>query len=399
MNNCIKALRICHIDVNKILLDFDGKKRKIIPLFYGQTDLIFQTPFMIIDSSANETSNVHCITTLLKGDSKSKMQAFYKFIDELENVVMDQLEDHNNTLPDPINMTFRSFIRGSEEMDIGEHIKWPIIVDGDNIFVDEEGSSLNHASISSGDKAKLIVKISGLWIMNDACGLMININKVMIKKFEEQTSTNQYSFEESSSDDADNNSIISVLETDQQKTSQRKVLNSKSAQASAQASATGNASMFKSINPKKTASISPHNKNAQKDSTTVDGENIFYKETSFDRRSVANKMTAHNQAHSQAHINAQAQLQFSDKKSKSQLQPNLVDRAQSNSIKQNMLNGSNMNKRVAQEKSRSRRVAERVTEKLAKYSEDSQEQLEEEELALALDISGSGSSLSELDDY
>ncbi len=108
----IKALRISDINISEITV---GSKKigKIVPIFYKNKPLIFQTPFIEVIGGLKKTSfdNISQIDTLFKGDNKNKIDAWYQFIENLENHITNQVINVGTNWFTSNNVTIKSLIK------------------------------------------------------------------------------------------------------------------------------------------------------------------------------------------------------------------------------------------------------------------------------------------------
>lgn len=211
----IKALRISNINVDEVVLG-TKKTTKTIPIRYQNKPFVFQTPFMEVLGGLGKTRypNLYQLDTLFKGDTRSKIDQMFHFIENLEDRVVKLLSSNGNLWFQHQEIVIKTLIRELDASKENYFIKWPIGLK-DNIFVGEDKKPFDPSELKSGDCVKLIVGISDLWMGGNQCGLAVNVQKILVKKFEEKISS-EYIFDDSDNEDNDSeNNIISLLATEQ----------------------------------------------------------------------------------------------------------------------------------------------------------------------------------------
>lgn len=213
----IKAIKFSKININDIIVD-KKKLNKIVPIKYKNKSLICQTPFMEVRNELRKTihENIYILDTLFKGDTKKRITAWYEFIENLENHIIEQVETVGLQWFTQKNVMIKSLIK-QDEIDKNIYfIKWPINLQN-NMFVDENKNTIDPFSIKNKDLVKFIIEISNLWVDDTKFGLAIIIQKVLVKRYTEKIES-EYIFDDSESDNEcidDENNIISLLATEQ----------------------------------------------------------------------------------------------------------------------------------------------------------------------------------------
>lgn len=210
----IKALRISNIKITDITIDSKLSNNRV-PVYYEKSkSLICQTPWMEVRGELRKTShpNIYQLDTLFKGDRKEKVDAWYQFIENLENHISQQVEVHGLKWFTEKNVTIKTLIR---EEETGLHfIKWPLNL-VHNIFIDVNKNSYDYKSIKEKDLVKFIVEVSNLWIHGNQFGLAVVVQKIMVKPVSTEIET-EYIFDDSDHSFSDEESnLISLLATEQ----------------------------------------------------------------------------------------------------------------------------------------------------------------------------------------
>lgn len=213
----IKAIKISKININDIVVD-KKKVNKIVPIKYKNKSLICQTPFMEVKGELRKTihENIYILDTLFKGDTKKRITAWYEFIENLENHIIEQVETIGLQWFTQKNVMIKSLIKQDENDKNMYFIKWPINLQN-NMFIDENKKPIDPFSIKNKDLVKFIIEISNLWVDDTQFGLAIIIQKVLVKRYTEKIES-EYIFDDSESDNEDTddeNNIISLLATEQ----------------------------------------------------------------------------------------------------------------------------------------------------------------------------------------
>uniref|UniRef100_A0A6C0CB02 Uncharacterized protein n=1 Tax=viral metagenome TaxID=1070528 RepID=A0A6C0CB02_9ZZZZ len=200
----IKALKISDVDQKKIKL-LVTKKNKKVPIVYDQEPFVFQTPFLEMTTDKIRPTaypGIHQLDTLFSGNSKSKVDTFYQFIEAIESNICAQVGKSCVKWFGQKEITFKSLIRESDLNKNMFYIKWPVELDKD-MLVSEDGDIFNPKNLKEKDFVKFIVEIPNIWIDGERLGLACIVKKVMVKQHKEKI-TNEYVFDsssESSSDD------------------------------------------------------------------------------------------------------------------------------------------------------------------------------------------------------
>lgn len=219
----IKALKFTSIKIDDIILS-SKKNNKKVQIKYGNDILVFQTPFMEVKKEPRTTlyPDIVKIDTFFKGESKSKIQKWFHFIENLENHIVQQVEQYGSTWFTQKNVIIKSLIRELEPHKIENDdidtsmffIEWPVDIKGAN-FIDEHKKPFDFSNLKEGDLVKFIIEISNLWIDKNQFGLIFIIKKVMVKSHKEKIKK-VYDFDEDSDSGAeDDENIISLFATEQ----------------------------------------------------------------------------------------------------------------------------------------------------------------------------------------
>lgn len=225
----IKAQRISNIIVTDINL---GKlsKKKIVPLTYNDNLLVFQTPFLEAISAFEKTEypNIYLVELKFKGDTKDKINEFFKFLEKVEDRIEDLVKDPSRNLFTKNNATFKSVIREQPNTS-SYYMKFLIKYESVDDIVDLNGHSLKITDLKIGDKVRLILELSNLWIDKEQFGLSAVIKKSMIKPHVEKTKT-EYVFDQDSEvnmddfeleNNDDDDTMISLIATDKKPKSKK----------------------------------------------------------------------------------------------------------------------------------------------------------------------------------
>ncbi|QGR53835.1 hypothetical protein [Moumouvirus maliensis] len=216
----VKALKISKVDINKITI---GSKLvdKRVPVYYGghTSALVYQTPFLEVKEKLrriNENVKLYNVDTWFKGDSNNRIAGFYQFIDNFEdhisNLVEKQVVNSNNKwFNNQQNINIKSLIRLLESDNNVSYIKWTLDLTN-NIFVDENKNEFNPEDLDESYVIKLIIEVSDLWIHENQFGPAAVVRKILVKKLE---SSSEYEFDDTDSDNSDNEELISALATEQ----------------------------------------------------------------------------------------------------------------------------------------------------------------------------------------
>lgn len=216
----IKASKISDIDVDKINIGLK-KINKRVPITLNDTSLVFQTPFLEVTGSIEKTTvqNIFQLITLFKGESKHRVGRFRKFIETLETHISRQITQNGSKWFTQEDVIIKSLIREPDNQKT-EFVKW-VFEMKPNMFIDEQKKPIIPDDLKNGDQIKLIVELSDLWINENQCGFVINVQKILVKPHIEKMES-EYVFNdtdtdgENSFDENENDSnIVSLLATEQ----------------------------------------------------------------------------------------------------------------------------------------------------------------------------------------
>lgn len=219
MKQVIKAYRISDINIDEVMVG-PKKNNKKVPISMHNKPLVFQTPFLEITGPLRGTHmpNIFQLDTLFKGDNRQKIDQWYNFIQLLEDHVTVQAVNNGNDWFTDYDVSFKPIIREFES-DKGQYIKWVIDLRSSQI-IDENRNPFDENTLKSKDLIKLIVEISDLWINESQCGLVVAVQKIMVKPYHDKI-ISEYVFNDSESDaeasieDEKQNNLISLLATEQ----------------------------------------------------------------------------------------------------------------------------------------------------------------------------------------
>jgi hypothetical protein len=222
--NRITDIRLSDIKLgNKKLVKLKDSKEAIVPIIYNGKTLVCQTPFLEVWGPPKKTSypNIVQLDTRFSGDSKIKIQKFYQFLEDIETHISNLVSTYGSKWFNNKNIIIRSFIRESDEKDVF-YLRWPIEIQP-NILVDEQKKPLDCASIIEHDQIRFIFEIPSIWIDENHFGLVIFVQKMMLRRKQEIV-RNDYVFADSESENEDNDqkNIINFLTTEYQYKSQDK---------------------------------------------------------------------------------------------------------------------------------------------------------------------------------
>jgi hypothetical protein len=213
----IKALKISNINVEDIKVG-PKKTNKKIPISLADKPLVFQTPFFEISNIPAKTDypNIFQLDTLFKGDSKRKIESWFKFVDTLENYISNQVTNNGSKWFTQKQVQIKSLIREPEKNVF--FMRWLVDLKVCT-FVDEKSKQFDPSKLKHNDLIKLIVEIPELWIDNSACRLAVIVQKILVKTPTEKI-YNEYVFDDSDTDNSDSENddrqnIISLLATEQ----------------------------------------------------------------------------------------------------------------------------------------------------------------------------------------
>lgn len=212
----IRALRISDINIQDVVVGPKKRGSKTV-LKYNNKPLIFQIPFLEVRGGLRETVHpgLYQLDTMFKGDSKTKIQQFVDFIENIENEIVEQVSNVGTEWFESDTINIKSLIRETENNDL--FIRWTIHVK-QGIFIDENRNDIDPHSIKPHDRVKLIVEIAGLWISTNTFGIIIIVQKALVKQYVPKIQSD-YMFEDSPDSDVESednkDNIISLLATEQ----------------------------------------------------------------------------------------------------------------------------------------------------------------------------------------
>jgi hypothetical protein len=227
--NVVKALKISDIVVEDIILETSNKKKttKVPITYHDGGSIAFQTPFLEISADKlRKTSfpHIYQIDTLFKGDSKSKINQFYQFIESLESHIINQVAKNGSKWFDQKKIILKSLIRESDLNKGMYYIKWPIELK-EKMFIDENNNVFNPKNFKEKDSIRFIVELSNLWIDANQFGLACIVQKIMVRPFQEKI-LSEYEFAHSDSTNSEDeehaDNIISLLATEMVNSSKSK---------------------------------------------------------------------------------------------------------------------------------------------------------------------------------
>lgn len=212
----IKASRISDVNIDDISLSHI-KQNKIVPILYQQKKpLIFQTPFLEIQDAVSTTKQLgtNQFITTFSGDTKRRINNFFQFIESIETHIENHVKKNGGGWFAQKEISMTSLIR---ENGGPLYIKWPF--DINTSFIDEKKQPCDFESIKKKDRVKIIVELSALWIDKNQFGLAFDVQKVLVKPFQEKI-LSEYIFDEDESDsglgdEEQSNKIISIFATEQ----------------------------------------------------------------------------------------------------------------------------------------------------------------------------------------
>lgn len=216
----IKALKISKINLNSIKIA-TKKVNKKVSILYNNKVLYFQTPFLNVSGELKKTplSTIYQLDTLIT-DKNIKSKQLYEFIDILENNIMDQIINIGSKWFTGDNASIKSLIRDFDPKNNIFFIKWLIDLKN-NIFINELKQPFDPNLLKTGDQIKLIIEIPSLWINENQCGLAPIIHKILVKS--QTPPTLEYIFDESESDNTEDNEIINLLATEQKQKQKKQI--------------------------------------------------------------------------------------------------------------------------------------------------------------------------------
>lgn len=220
----VRASKISEILPTDVIFG-PNKVNKTVPVTYQSKPIVLQSPFMRISGKPTKTRypDIYQIDTLFDGDSKSKLDEFFGFFDMLESKLSDQVSNHIEWFSAK-EITIKSFIRENEE-NKNFYIRWAIDYKID--FIDVEKNAFDPLDLSENDNIRLIFSISDMWINGNQCGLMVVVQKVMVKPYVETVET-EYHFNSDSdigTDGESEDNLISIMATEQKPNRTNKKLN------------------------------------------------------------------------------------------------------------------------------------------------------------------------------
>lgn len=191
----MKATRISNIKINDIEIGTKKVNRKVTIQLYNK-HISIQTPFLEVCTPLQKTSvaNLGQLDTLFKGESDKKINQWSQFIEDLEKKIFEHSKVHGINWFTHNDIKMKSLIR---EQEAHVYIKWPISLEP-NVFVDEKKQSFAPSNIRIRDLVKIIF-VPELCVDKDQFGLIVNVQKIMVKPFVDKVQC-EYVFDESESD-------------------------------------------------------------------------------------------------------------------------------------------------------------------------------------------------------
>ena len=216
----IKALRIRNINPADIVIA-DTKTNNTVAIKYKGKALVIETPFLIVNSELKKTlfPDICQLDTLFSGESRSSVNRWYKFIEDVETRISEQVSSKGASWFTHNNVINKSLIRDLNGNPNDNFIKWAINMNKCS-FVNVNKNPYDVSNLRIDDLIKLIVEFREIWINGTSYGLAVNVRKVMVKPHVDKI-INDYDFNQSDSEssiDGDGESvqdIISVLSTEQ----------------------------------------------------------------------------------------------------------------------------------------------------------------------------------------
>jgi len=202
---------ISYAKVNTIEVKIGSlQKNQSVPVIYNKDSLRFHTPFLKPSTEGllkTDFPNIRQINTLFDSTNDD---AFYNFIEELENRISNEVGKNAKGWFTEKNVGLRSLGKKIDQQGDSEkeniYIGWPI-----NMlqceFVDENNDTYE------GDfddiLVKILVEIPNIWINPNLFGLTVIIKKIMVRNINAKPSNIKYEF--GSDSDPEELSIKSFL--------------------------------------------------------------------------------------------------------------------------------------------------------------------------------------------
>ena len=155
------------------------QKNKIIPLIYNNDELVFKTPYFKMPNDGFQKTKFPDISQLsIEFENKTKINKFLKFIDELEEHISKLIIDNGSKWFTQKNIILRSFIKNFNDNKTG--IMLPVN-NNECLIHDTDDNSMYYDDIDKTDLIKFIIKVPHLWINNNQFGLVVIIDKILVK--------------------------------------------------------------------------------------------------------------------------------------------------------------------------------------------------------------------------
>ncbi len=224
--NIVQALKISNINMKDIIVSNTIKNKRVSITYKGKS-LVCQTPFLEIQDDVTETvhKDIGQFFTIFSGDTKHRINEFYQFIENIESCIIDQLTKNGNKLFTQKDVILKTLIRESDNTNF---IKWPFDVNS-TVFIDESKKHFDFENIKPKDAVKIIIEIPNLWIDKNQFGLIVIVQKIMVRQYQEKI-LSEYIFDDDDSEresepelDDQSNKIISLLATEQKSKKKSKV--------------------------------------------------------------------------------------------------------------------------------------------------------------------------------
>lgn len=213
MSKQVRASRISEININE--LQIKNKKGNKAPILYKKEPIIIETPYLEVSIGVRDSDfpEIYLLDTLLKGDTREKINSWFQFIEKLEDHVVTQVLNNGSNWFTEKNVNVKSLIRDPKPGSSIYSIKWPL--DSKLVkYIDRNKNPYDYRLLKSGDRIKLIVKIPSLWIDQNQCGLAVIVQKILVRPQGEE-SQRDYSFNESDDSFENEENIVSILASEQ----------------------------------------------------------------------------------------------------------------------------------------------------------------------------------------
>jgi hypothetical protein len=200
-------------DIEMKYVTFGDRSGQVIPLFYKGKNLVFQTPYLHVLSTMEKTSykNVSEMTTLFSGDSTNKLEQWFKFIDDMEKQIVDNIKKNGHKWFSGGNVTLKSLAKTLNGDQKSFYTRWPVDTTK-NIAVGPDRRPFNTNTMRQGDYVKMIVECPNYWIRGNEIGITVVVKKIMVRP---TPSDDEYDFDDNQTEglpiDSKNDNIINIL--------------------------------------------------------------------------------------------------------------------------------------------------------------------------------------------